>query len=59
MLTEKKLNEIRARKLDPLKYHNVLIAQSDREALLGHIDHLNKLLEAAEIEKGRLRRSLD
>jgi hypothetical protein len=58
VLTEEELQEIRDRKKDNQKYHNVLLAQSDRARLLAHIDHLNNLLEAAEDEKARLRRSI-
>lgn len=58
MLTDEELQEMRDRPKDPLKYHSVLLAQSDRAKLLDHVDHLNRLLRAAEDEKARLRRSL-
>lgn len=59
MLTEDELAEIRNRKEDLLKYHNILVAQNDVRRLLRHIDHQASLLEVSEREQARLRRSLE
>jgi len=59
VLTDEQLNEIRARKKDPMQFHNVRIAQTDREVLLKHINYLNQLLEDAEAERLRIQRSLE
>lgn len=58
MLTEEQLAEIRDRPKDLVKYHNVLVAQTDRRLLLEHIDHLNARLAASKAEQDRLRRGL-
>jgi len=59
MLTEDDLAEIRSRKEDLLKYHNILVAQNDVRRLLRHLDHQAGLLEASKREQARLRRSLE
>jgi hypothetical protein len=50
-LSDEELEAIRKRPENLKKFHSLLLAQADREKLLGHIDHL---LE----ELARLRRSI-
>ena len=41
-LSEAQLQEIRSRKDDPMQFHDVRLAQRDRELLLAHVEWLRK-----------------
>ena len=47
-LDEMSLEAMRKRKDDYYQYHSLLLAQTDRQRLLAHIDYLNDQLRKAK-----------